>query len=187
MDINNICLIGYMGSGKTTAGRLVAEKLGMELKDTDEMITIREGRSISDIFREDGEAYFRKLENVLLNELAGNGGLKGIVLSTGGGLPVDERNRPLLKSTGTVIYLKASARCLNERVGNDTGRPLLNTNDRLLKIESMLKERGPVYEACADHIINTETLSAEETADHIIRLVVSGQDKSRKSQDEKSG
>ena len=179
--IKNICLIGYMGSGKTTVGRLVAGKLAMELKDTDELITMKEGRSISDIFSNDGEAYFRELENRLLNELAKEGKLKDTVLSTGGGLPVDVRNRPLLKRIGTVIYLKASAASLNERVGDDTGRPLLDADDRLSRIEDMLKIRGPIYEECADHIIETDSLSIEETVTEVVRIVTSWQDKSKSS------
>lgn len=152
-----------MGSGKSTVGRIIADKLGMSFKDTDELIERSQGRSIPDIFKDNGEAYFRELENKLMTELSEEGSNTGTVLSTGGGLPVDERNRELLGKTGTVIYLKASPECLAERIGNDTGRPLLESGDRLLKIKDMLKFRGPIYEECADHILVTDKLNVEET------------------------
>lgn len=166
----NICLIGYMGSGKSTVGRMLAGKLDREFMDTDDLITENEGRSIPEIFRDSGEPYFRGLEYGLLKRLADEEPVKGIVLATGGGIPVDERNRALLKKTGTVIYLRSSAESLCERVGNDTNRPLLNAPDRLKKIREMLKYRGPLYEECADIIIDTDEMSAEETVDYILKL-----------------
>ena len=167
----NICLIGYMGSGKTTVGQELAARLDMRFEDTDELIVRREGRSIPDIFRDDGEAYFRELETNLLRELSEDRGVKNTVLSTGGGLPVDKRNRPLLKAVGCVVYLRASAECLCKRIGNDTNRPLLNTEDRLKKIHDMLDLRGPVYEDCADHIVDTDALSLEETVERVIKII----------------
>ena len=167
----NICLIGYMGSGKTTVGKALAERLCMEFQDTDELIVKREGRSIPDIFGDDGEAYFRALETELLTELAGGEMDVKTVLSTGGGLPVDERNRHLLRKIGRVVYLRAEAQCLNLRIGNDTNRPLLASGDRLDKIRSMLKIRGPIYEECADIVIDTDELDIEETVDGIIALL----------------
>ena len=167
----NICLIGYMGSGKTTVGRMLAERLDMDFEDTDELIVKNEGRSIPDIFRDEGEAYFRRLETDLMKKLASDGELTDTVLSTGGGLPVDKNNRPLLKEVGTVVYLKAKPECLNTRVGNDSNRPLLASEDRLLKIRDMLAFRGPIYEECADIIIDTDELDAGETVDKIIMSV----------------
>ena len=81
-----------------------------------------------------------------------------------------EANRPLLKKTGTVIYLRAEADTLYKRVGSDTGRPLLNTDDRLKKIEQMLKVRGPVYEKVADHIIDTDGMSKEDVAEKVLEI-----------------
>lgn len=157
-----------MGSGKTTVGRMLAERLGMGFEDTDELIIKSEGRSIPDIFRDDGEAYFRKLETDLMKRLVDRSEFKGTVLSTGGGLPVAESNRPLLKEIGTVVYLRAKPECLRERVGNDPNRPLLASKDRLTKIRDMLAFRGPIYEECADIIIDTDELNAEETVDKIV-------------------
>lgn len=157
-----------MGSGKTTVGRMIAKRLGFDFKDTDELITGLEGRSIPDIFKESGEPYFRDLETGVLGEIVKRGNDR-IVLSTGGGLPVAEKNRPLLKAAGTVVYLRASAQCLNERVGNDDNRPLLEARDRLARIQDMLRYRGPIYEECADIVIDTDSMSAEETVDAVLK------------------
>ena len=164
----NICLIGYMGSGKSTVGRIVADRLGMDFKDTDELIEKEEGRSIPDIFRDSGEPYFRELEYRLMTKIAGKGDMTGTVLSTGGGLPVDVRNRELLKRAGTVIYLKASCESLGKRIGDDMGRPLLESGDRLKKIRDMLGYREPIYAGCADHILVTDKLSVEETVQAVL-------------------
>ena len=170
--MNNICLIGYMGSGKTTVGKLLAGELSLELKDTDAMIVSEQGRKIPNIFKEEGEPYFRDLEHKLLLKLY-ESGLKDTVLSTGGGLPMAESNRPLLKKIGTVIYLKGSPECLYERVRDDKGRPLLDTDDRLARIRDMLKVRGPVYEDVADHIIETDDLSPDQVVKAIVNILKS--------------
>ncbi len=170
-DKNNICLIGYMGSGKTTVGRLVSERLGLNFTDTDRMITEREARSIPDIFENDGEAYFRQLEAGLVRELAGDAGFRNTVISTGGGIVLSAENRAGLKRLGTVIYLRARADSLYERVKNDTGRPLLKTEDIAGRIKEMLKERSPMYEEAADIIIDTDELDAEETAAALIGIL----------------
>ena len=158
----NICLIGYMGSGKSTVGRLAAKRLDMRFADTDELIAGREKRSIPDIFEKDGESFFRRLETGLLKELSRDG-LENTLLSTGGGIILAEENRAELKNIGTVIYLRAEADTLYERVRNDTGRPLLNTGDVRGRIAGMLKMRAPLYEAAAAHIIDTDGLSVEQT------------------------
>lgn len=170
--MNNICLIGYMGSGKTTVGRLLADVLSYDFEDTDNMIVEREGRPISDIFAKDGEPYFRRLETDLLNDLYNNG-LNGTVLSTGGGLPVDKKNRPILKKIGKVIYLRARAESLYMRLKEDKGRPLLETDDKLKKIREMLAVRGPIYEETADIIIDTDHIDEEQTAEAIVNILKS--------------
>ena len=170
--MNNICLIGYMGSGKTTVGRLLAGVLSYDFEDTDNMIVEREGRPISDIFAKDGEPYFRRLETDRLNDLSNNG-LNGTVLSTGGGLPVDKKNRPILKKIGKVIYLRARAESLYMRLKEDKGRPLLETDDKLKKIREMLAVRGPIYEETADIIIDTDHIDEEQTAEVIVNILKS--------------
>ena len=166
---NNICLVGYMGSGKSTVGRMAAGRLCLDFADTDELIVKRENRSIPDIFKTDGESFFRKLETELLEELSGDKGIENTLLSTGGGIILTEGNRALLKQIGTVIYLRAEADTLYERVRNDTGRPLLSTGDVRGRIREMLKIRTPMYEDAADFIIDTDSLSVEQTV-----LAVSG-------------
>ncbi len=170
--MNNICLIGYMGSGKTTVGRLLADALSCDFEDTDVMIVEREGRPISDIFAEEGEPYFRQLETDLLNDIYDKG-LSKTVLSTGGGLPVTDRNRPILKKIGKVIYLRAEAESLYNRVKEDKGRPLLETGDKLKKIREMLALRGPIYEEAADIIIDTDHLDEEQTVKEIVNILKS--------------
>ncbi len=167
--MRNICLIGYMGSGKTTVGRILAEKLEFDFADTDELIVSREGRQIPDIFEKDGEPYFRMLENGLIKDLIEEE-MSDTVLSTGGGLPVTEANRPLLKELGTVIYLKAGAESLYARVKEDKGRPLLNTDDKLKRIREMLDFRGPIYEETADFVIDTSDKDVDEVVKEIVNI-----------------
>lgn len=167
--MKNICLIGYMGSGKTTVGRLLAKELGFDFADTDEMIVSREGRRIPEIFEKDGEPYFRMLENVLIKDLLEKK-LSDTVFSTGGGLPVREENRPLLKELGRVIYLKADAHTLYERVKEDKGRPLLDTDDKLKRIKEMLDIRGPIYEEAADLVIDTSEMDIDDVVKEIVNI-----------------
>ncbi len=166
----NICLTGYMGCGKTSVGRCLANELTKAFKDTDEMIVSSQGRSIPDIFREEGEQYFRRLEHELLAGLVSDEGFCDTVLSTGGGIVMDVSNRGLLKELGTVFFLRAKPETLYKRVGADDGRPLLEVDDRFKKICEMLELRGPVYEECADHIIDTDALSVEDVTKKILEI-----------------
>ena len=167
---DSICLIGYMGCGKSSVGRYVAGQLGMDFKDTDAMIEESEGRTIPEIFKESGESFFRELEHKLLTELSGEKALRRNVFSTGGGIVMDERNRELIKGLGTVFYLRAKPGTLYKRVGTGDGRPLLETDDMYKKICDMLTVRGPVYEECADHIIDTDELDMEGTAKKVLEI-----------------
>lgn len=170
---NNICLTGYMGSGKSTVGRLLSERLGLCFSDTDAMIVKREARSISEIFEKEGEYCFRQLETELLTELADDEGFRDTVLATGGGIVLRPENRRNLKRIGTVIYLRAKPDILYERVKNDTERPLLNTKDVQGRIRDMLRMRSPLYEEAADHILDTDELDAEATADAVMGIISS--------------
>ena len=118
----NLALIGFMGTGKTSVGRLVAEQLHFDYLDTDELIQSRTGRTIADIFKKDGEPAFRKLEEQLVSELAAR---KRTVISTGGGLPANPINLASLKTHALVVCLWASPEKIWERVRNQTHRPLL--------------------------------------------------------------
>lgn len=162
---HNIILIGYMGCGKTTVGiRLsYAEKIGM--LDTDKMIEQKQKKTIAEIFDEEGEAAFRRMETDILKEIADY--KDDYVISVGGGLPLKEENRTLLKELGTVIYLRAEAETIYERLKDDTTRPLLRTDALQNKIRSMLAERGPLYEEAAAYIIDVDGKTFEEILEEI--------------------
>ena len=163
MKINknrNIILIGYMGSGKSTVGRKAAKAMEYNFLDTDALIEQEEGMTISELFKEKGEPYFRERETETIRRLIAEP--KGNVIATGGGLPMKEGNAELLKELGTVIYLKAETDTLVNRLSGDTARPLLQNGDLREKIETMLAIRGPVYESCADVVLQTDNMSFYE-------------------------
>lgn len=167
--MNNIILIGFMGSGKTSCGREVAKLSGRDFCDTDELIERQQKMSISNIFEKYGEPYFRELETALVKSLRG----KEIgVLSVGGGLAVTEGNGALLKQIGTVIYLRAGIKCLVERLRGDDTRPLLAGGTIEEKITSLMKIRESAYIDASDVIIDTDGFSVEEVAAMILREVV---------------
>ena len=160
MKINknkNIVLIGYMGCGKSTVGRKAAKALGYTLLDTDTLIEKEEGMSIAKLFEVKGEEYFRNKETETIKRLITEE--KGNIIATGGGLPMKEGNSELLKELGTVIYLKVENETLIKRLSNDKARPLLRNVNLKERVETMLKIRGPVYEACADVILQADKMS----------------------------
>jgi len=160
----NLALIGFMGTGKTSAGRLVAEQLHFEFLDTDELIQNRTGRTIADIFSRDGEAAFRALERQIVNEL---GQRQKTVISTGGGLPTNPENLAALKAHALVVCLWASHEKIWDRVRNQSHRPLLHDPDPQRKIRELLETRKPFYHQ-ADVLINTDQRSAREVAQQIV-------------------
>lgn len=162
-----VILIGYMGAGKTTVGRLLAKEQGLAFLDTDDMIEKQEGRTISDIFAEEGEESFRNMETALLGRLIEEQ-LSDAVLSVGGGLPVRQENRELLKELGTVIYLTASKETIIKRVSDSENRPLLKGENLSEKVERMLAVRGPVYVETADIVIDTNQKTAQELVSEIM-------------------
>lgn len=166
---HNIILIGYMGSGKSTVAKELHIKTGVEIIDTDEMIVKEQGRSINEIFQTDGEAAFRNLETELLRRLSERS--SAYILSTGGGMPVREENRAVLKNLGTVFFLKADTDTIFERVKKDKNRPLLQGTDQRAKIAGMLKERTPMYELTADHVIKTDGKMVKDVVSEILCLM----------------
>ena len=162
---DNIVLIGFMGSGKTTVGRYMERHYGYSFLDTDAYIEEKEGMSISDIFATKGEEYFRKLETEVLEELSLT--LSNTVISTGGGMPLKEENARFLKNIGKVFYLKASSSSIYERVKDDTGRPLLQVKDPYAKICEMLEIRNSIYETASDFILDTDGREVETIASTI--------------------
>jgi shikimate dehydrogenase len=163
----NIILEGFMGSGKTTVSEILADKLELELLDTDAAIVEAEGRSINEIFDAEGEESFRDMETGLL-ETAVSEHFREMVVSLGGGLPLRAQNRELLKELGKVVYLRTSPETVYERVRFDDSRPLLKCDDPLAKIKELQDSRSELYEAAADIVIDTDNLSPAKIADKII-------------------
>ena len=166
----NIVLIGFMGAGKTEVGRILAINLGFNFLDIDALIEKYEEMSITEIFKKKGEKYFRNLETKILKTINGSelsGKDKPSVISTGGGMPAFNGNMKLLKNIGTVIYLKADARTIYERIKSETHRPVLGAKGFTLKsVSDKLSEREKIYEK-ADIIIYTEGLTPLSAAEEI--------------------
>jgi len=161
----NIALIGFMGSGKSTAALLLGKKFGMRVLDTDNMVERRAGMKISPIFEKHGEACFRALEASAVKEACAK---KGSVLSLGGGAMLDQKSARLIKDSCIVVWLWASADEALMRLKGDASRPLLNRKSRLQHARRMLRDRIPAYAVCADLIIGTEGKTANEVADAIV-------------------
>lgn len=149
----NIFLVGPMGAGKTTIGRLLAEALHMDFVDSDREIEQRTGASIPWIFDVEGEAGFRKRECNVINELTQR---TNTVLATGGGAVLSAENRQVLQARGTVIYLSASLEQLMKRTSRDKNRPLLQTEDPQSRLKEILDLRDPLYREISDIVINTD-------------------------------
>ena len=162
----NIILTGFMGTGKTAAGRLIARELGLKFVDTDDEIEKRAGMSIRDIFSRFGEAHFRALEKSLCQEIAEQ---QGQVVATGGGMPVDPENRRLLSSAGVVICLRCEAREILKRVGNGSDRPMLQADDPAQRVIQLLRERESAYAAFPFHL-DTTYLSIESVVARVLAV-----------------
>jgi len=172
--IVNLALIGFMGTGKSSVGRIVADQLHFELVDTDDLIETRAGKKIANIFAQDGEPAFRELECRLVAELAS---LNRTVISTGGGLPVHAANLSSLKQHALVVCLWASPEKILERVREQSHRPLLLDPDPLARIRSLLAVREPHYKQ-ADVLLSSEFRSIREVALQVIlqfRMATNGQ------------
>ena len=161
----NIVLIGFMGSGKTTLGLKLSYLLRMPVEDTDKLIERQEGRSIAQIFADDGEAYFRELETEMLRKCGEQKYER--ILSVGGGTPVNPVNRSLLHKCGTVVYLRVSPEVVYERLKNDTTRPLLQCEDPLGRIRELLSVRDAIYTECADIILDVDNRYSDELAEEL--------------------
>ena len=161
----NIVLIGFMGSGKTTLGLKLSYLLRMPVEDTDKLIERQEGRSIAQIFADDGEAYFRELETEMLLKCGEQKYER--ILSVGGGTPVNPVNRSLLHKCGTVVYLRVSPEVVYERLKNDTTRPLLQCEDPLGRIRELLAVRDAIYTECADIILDVDNRYSDELAEEL--------------------
>lgn len=164
MPKKNIALIGYMGTGKTTIGKKLAKSLNLNMVDTDALIEEQQNRSIAQIFETDGEAGFRQLEGELLKVLVTK---KDLLISTGGGIILDENNRQILKANTFLVSLTAKPESIYARVKDDTKRPLLQGGDPYHKIVTMMEERKPFYEI-GDIIIPTDEGTLKSCVEAII-------------------
>ncbi|HEY5042320.1 MAG TPA: shikimate kinase [Verrucomicrobiae bacterium] len=161
--IVNLALIGFMGAGKTSVGRLVAELLGFDFMDTDDLIQARAGRTISEIFATDGEPAFRELERQVVEGLST---CRQTVISTGGGLPAFSENLAKLKSHALVVCLWSSPEKIWERVRHQSHRPLLLDADPQQKVRDLLAAREPFYKQ-ADVLVNTDIRGLREVAHQV--------------------
>ena len=165
----HIILIGFMGAGKTTVGRCLSRQTSWPLFDTDQMIEKRAGMSISRIFEARGEEVFRGLETETIHSLGDRE--EDWVLSAGGGMPLREENRKLLREAGQVVYLKVNPGTVLHRLQGDTTRPLLAGGDVKKKVEDLLNCRGPIYESAAHIIIKADDRQPEDIAEEIMVAV----------------
>ena len=171
----NIVLIGFMGSGKSTVGRLLAQRLGFQAVDTDAIVVQAAGMPISDIFARDGESVFREYESAALSSLVDR---TRVVVATGGGIVTRESNLELLHRIGFVVALTASEEVIFDRVSRNNKRPLLHTANPRETVSSLLAARAPLYAATADLMIDTSAIPHARVADEIVsaaRLRVSCQ------------
>jgi len=164
----NIFLIGPMGSGKTTIGNRLAQKMGLSFHDSDAEIETRTGATVSLIFEIEGESGFRKRESQLLRELTA---LDGVLIATGGGAVVSKENRDLLRQSGLVVYLRTSVGQQLERLGRDRTRPLLQTRNRESKLRALAEDRNPLYEETADLIIPVKNRNIDNTVSKIYQTI----------------
>jgi len=149
---DSIFLVGLMGAGKTTVGKLLAKHLGKTFVDADHEIEARTGVKIPVIFEIEGEAGFRKREEAVIADLTSR---PNIVLGTGGGAVLSAHNRELLRAHGTVVYLRGTPEQLYERTRRDKNRPLLQGGDPLAKLRELFVQRDPLYREVADLVVDT--------------------------------
>jgi len=162
----SIALIGFMGVGKTAVGKALAKKLDKEFIELDALIEQQAGKSIPEIFQQDGEVAFRELEIEVTKEVSKK---KKLVIACGGGIVLNKINIDRLRNESTIVYLTASAKMILERVSGGSGeRPLLKAGNRDLKIEELLRFRKPFYERAADIKIDTAKLNIAAVAEQVI-------------------
>ncbi|HKI59900.1 MAG TPA: shikimate kinase [Mariprofundaceae bacterium] len=160
-------LVGLMGSGKSSVGRRLAKRLEIPLIDLDEYIVEKAGKTIPQIFDEQGEEAFRDMESEALREVLG----KPAVIATGGGAIMREENRALLKEHPPVIWLKASPEFLASRIDGDSNRPLIAEGETVKKLQALAEVRYPFYESCADYIVPRGEMKKRKVLESILRFL----------------
>lgn len=161
----NLILIGFMGSGKSSIGRLAAARLRFQFVDTDALVVERARMEISEIFAKHGEAHFRDLETRAIESLVAR---ERCVIATGGGAVLREENRRQLRSLGFVTLLTAREEIILDRVARHSKRPLLRTGDPRETISTLLAERRPAYEAAAHWTLDTSDFTREQASDAVV-------------------
>ena len=167
IEYKNIYLVGFMGAGKTTVGAVLADKVGFNCVDPDQVLEDNAGTTITAIFSEYGEDYFRDLETKTLKAISTG---EGQVIATGGGAVIKDDNWEIMKDSGVSVYLKAPVEVLYDRIKDSTHRPLLQVENPLQRARELLDERESLYQK-ADMIIDTEEMSVTEVADQIVRAL----------------
>ena len=163
----SIVLIGFMGVGKSVVANKLAMKLKRKVVSTDKLIERMTGKSIVDIFRDLGEAYFRRLEESVVEEIAT---ATDLVIDCGGGVVLNQKNIDQLKKNGILFYLSASPEVICKRAMKEPNRPLLKADDPEARIVELLKERKPQYEQ-ADHTIDTSHHNVDQTVSEILKIL----------------
>lgn len=167
-----LTLIGPRGSGKTTVGQVVAERLGRRFLDADDEIERRVGRTIGEIFATDGEAAFRELERRTMADLLAD---EDLVIAAGGGAVLADETRDRMRRCGPTVYLRVTAETAVRRIADDattaTRRPALTTLDPLAEMTAILQEREPLYRECATLILEADRRDAHELAAEIVELL----------------
>ncbi len=165
----NIVLIGFMGTGKTTVGKVLAEKLEMDFIDIDSLISERLGKTISQFFHENGEVAFREIEKAVVEEVSN---LSNTIISCGGGVVLHEENITNLRKNGKTILLMANEETIYNRIKTDQSRPLLKNGMGIEKIKELLQYRRELYTKSADVIVNTEGKSPEAVCNEMIKIIL---------------
>jgi shikimate kinase len=166
--VSRVLLVGMMGAGKTTVGRLLAERFDCPYVDSDEQVEAATGRTVPELFEADGETAFRAAESAALaGALAADG---PIVVAVAGGAVLDPANRDLLRRSGTVVWLRAEPATLAGRVGDGAGRPLLD-GDPAAAVDRLDRVRRPLYREVADVAVDVDGLTAAEVADQVLKAL----------------
>jgi shikimate kinase len=161
----NIVLVGFMGSGKSTVGRMLARRLHFRFLDTDKLVEERERMTIPEIFAKHGEAHFRERETAVLESLRG---VQQHILATGGGIVTVPENIALLRSLGLVVLLTAHPEEIYRRVSRNSDRPLLQVEDPRKRVLDMMAERQPLYESAAHFHVDSTRLRHEDVTEKIM-------------------